>query len=274
MTLRAIEKISIPGVEPSAVEEFRPEFLWVDPVSLRVDESYQRNLSERSVTLIRRIVGAWDWRAFKPPICVRDEDVLHVIDGQHTAIAAATHPAINEIPVMIVPPSDVEARALSFVRHNRDRIQVTQQQLHYALVAAGDEDALTIHQICNRAGARVLKYPPSSGRYKPGDIMAVGSIQSLLKRRYAIGARRIVEICAKAKLAPISAAALRAVEHIVFHPDYTGAVTDDDLVTAIRATSESSEKDAGVFAAAHDVPHWRALAVVWFKASKKTNHGR
>jgi hypothetical protein len=274
MSLRPIAAMEIPGVEPAASEAFAPEFLWVAPETLFVDEDYQRNLSERSVTLIRRIVAQWSWLAFKPPICIRDGDALHVIDGQHTAIAAASHPAIKTIPIMLLPAVERESRALSFVRHNRDRIQVTPHQVHFALVAAGDPDALTLKQICDRARARVLKYPPSYGRYRPGDIMAIGALRTLLGRRYAAGARRVVQICAQAQLAPISRDALRAVEYILFDRDYAGSVEDADLTTAIRAGLETAEREASRFAAEHDMPLWRALAIVWFRAcKKKLRHG-
>ncbi len=63
----------------------------VKPSTLLVDERYQRGLSERSIKLIRKIVSEWDWRAFKPPVVVDVGAGLEVIDGQHTAIGAATH---------------------------------------------------------------------------------------------------------------------------------------------------------------------------------------
>ena len=71
----------------------------------------------------------WDWNQFKPPVCVEDDDLrLHVIDGQHTSIAAATHNAlqnftvpkqnserIGRIPVIVVEASSIEARAKAFI---------------------------------------------------------------------------------------------------------------------------------------------------------------
>lgn len=266
--LRAIQPISIAGVVPADVAPFAPEFRFVAPASLVVDETYQRNLSERSVSLIRRIVAGWDWAAFKPPICVDDDGALHVIDGQHTAIAAAAHPQIETIPVMVIPPSDRVARARAFVAHNANRVQVTPLQIHYAMLAAGDEDALTIAQICERAGARVLKFPPSYGRFKPGDTMAIGALKALLSRRYAAGARRVVQICTEAKMAPISSDALKSVETLLFDPEFCGEIDDPDLVTAIRR-HEDAIREAKLFAATHKVPLWRGLATIWFRSCRK-----
>lgn len=61
---------------------------WVDPATLLVNATYQRDLSERSIQLIRKIIGGWDWTRFKPPVCSLGDRGIEVIDGQHTAIAA------------------------------------------------------------------------------------------------------------------------------------------------------------------------------------------
>lgn len=76
-----------------------PTMLWVKPTELCVDETYQRTLSRKSMSLITKIVQGWDWTHFKPPIVVKDEerDLFFVLDGQHTAIAAASHPGIQQI---------------------------------------------------------------------------------------------------------------------------------------------------------------------------------
>ena len=37
---------------------------------------------------------------------------LHVIDGQHTAISAASHPRVDRIPVMVVEAEDDLTRAV------------------------------------------------------------------------------------------------------------------------------------------------------------------
>lgn len=58
---RPIKAIAIPGIEPGMADTPQPVVRMVNPSDLLVDEQYQRNLSERSVTLIRKIVGAWDW---------------------------------------------------------------------------------------------------------------------------------------------------------------------------------------------------------------------
>lgn len=272
---RSIKPIAMPDVTPGVIAIDEPRFVDVRPETLLVDEGYQRNLSERSISLIRRIVGGWDWRAFKPPVCVQVDGLLHVVDGQHTAIAAATHPAIATIPVMIVEGERREDRAAAFVKHNRDRIAATPTQLHYALVAAGDEDALTIEQVCTRAGARVLRQPPGDHRFKVGDTLAISTLRTLCTRRGALGARQIVQTCAEGMMAPISASALKAVEEILFGTMYRGQVLAADLATTIREMGPRADREAARFAAEHDMPAWKGLVVVLFRTTKKARgHGR
>lgn len=267
--LRKVQPMAMPDVTPAAEPGGLPELGAADPASLLVDETYQRNLSERSVSLIRRIVAEWSWAAFKPPIVVRVDGGLHVIDGQHTAIAAATHPGIAEIPVLIVDAPDASARAAAFVRHNRDRVNITKPQVHYAMLAAGDEDALTIAQACERAGARVLRSPPSHGLYEPGDCMAVTTLYTLLNRRYAAGLRRVLQICAEAELAPISALLLKAVEAVLFDAALSGSFTDEDVTAVLLKDAEGVERAARVFAAKHSVLINQAAGIVLAQRLRK-----
>nr|WP_185985613.1 DUF6551 family protein [Aureimonas mangrovi] len=267
--MRAIEPMSLPDLAPAAVPEWRPEFRWVDPRILLVDDAYQRGLSSRSVSLIRRVVGQWSFAAFKPPVVVDVEGSLHVVDGQHTAIAAASHPEIVTIPVMVIEAAAANARADAFVRHNRDRIAVTPMHLHHAMVLAGDEDAQTIAQVCERAGATILRHPPN-GRYRVGDTMAVGSIRSLVERRHAMGARRVLQLCVEAGLAPIAAGHIKAVERLLFAKEYAGTISEATIKAALGDLSRI-ERDAARFAAEHRVPIWRGLASVIFQGRGRRN---
>lgn len=266
---RKIAAMKVPGVEPAPTVSDTPTFEWIDPALLLVDETYQRNLSERSIKLIRKIVGNWDWSRFKPPVCARNGDDIEVIDGQHTAIAAATHPAIDKIPVMIVGAHDQAARASAFVGHNRDRIALTATQMHAAAVAAGDEDAVTVAQVCGRAGVVMLKNPPGNGAFKPGETLAVASIRSLISRRGAMLAREVLQVLTEARCAPISAAGIKAVEMLLHDQEYAGQVQAADLSSTILELGPAADQEAKVFAAAHSVPLWKALGIVLYRRSRR-----
>lgn len=264
-TVRAIRAMEVPGIVPGGCDAPEPVVERVVPSTLLVDESYQRNLSERSVSLIRRIVSDWDWRRFKPPVVTRTSAGLEVIDGQHTAIAAASHPMIEMIPVMVVDAPERADRARAFIGHNRDRIAVTATQMHFAAVAAGDPDAVTISQVCERAGVAILKVPRGANQFKPRDTMAVAAIGAVINRRGAMRAREILDVLAKAEMAPITVTAVRAAETLLHDPEYSGDITADDLTTTIIAMGSGAEREAKVFAAAHNIPQWRALAITWFR---------
>ena len=196
---------TLAGIELAPFADISPTFEWADPCELLVDETYQRNLSDRSMRLIRRIVAGWDWRRFKPPVTAHTDAGLEVIDGQHTAIAAASHPAIKQIPIMVVDASDLRSRAEAFIGHNRDRLGITATQLHHAAVSAGDEDALTIEQVCQRAGVRLLRVQPGNAVWRPGETIAIQAIKALSTiwgQGYAMtpaskeDARRLIEAAA------------------------------------------------------------------------------
>lgn len=235
MTKRRIAALRLPDVTPAAISGQPPSVRLVSPSELHVDDSYQRGLSERSVRLIRKIVAEWDWSAFKPPICVEIEGRLEVVDGQHTAIAAVTHGNIAEIPIMVTEAAELAGRASAFVRHNRDRIQVTPTQLHSAMVAAGDEDALTIDQVCARADIRILRNPPPNSRFVPGDTVAISTIRSLVNRRHAAGARRVLDCCRATNAAPVSADLIKAVECLLFAAEYQNEIDADRIVLVVAA---------------------------------------
>ena len=265
--IRKIKALPMPDIHPAEVGSARPVFMDMDPANLVVEETYQRNLSERSVSLIRKIVGGWDWRRFKPPAVVLVDGLYHVIDGQHICIAAVTHPMIETIPVMVVEAPEMVDRALAFVGHNRDRITVTGLQLHTAMLAAGDEDAQTIELVCERAGVRLLRFPPA--QYQPGDTMALASIRALVNRHGAQKARQALQVLAEAKLAPIPADFIKAVAEIMFAEAYAGQVKPADLATVIRSISGPAQIEARQLALAKKLPFWRALAIVIFQGRRR-----
>jgi hypothetical protein len=270
--MRQVTALDFGDLTPATITTRPPELRLVPPSSLLVDEKYQRGLSERSVRLIRKIVSEWDWRAFKPPVVVDVAGDLHVIDGQHTAIGAVTHGGIDLLPVLVVEADEQAARASAFVRHNRDRIQVTPTQLHNAMVAAGDDDAVTVDQVCTRAGVTVLRNPPAFGKFRTGDTLAITTIRALINRRHAKGAREVLDICVKAGAAPVSATMIKAVEYLLFAPEYKGDLEPDRIVLVLSANASSIDQDAARFAAERKVPLWRAMASVVYMNRRKTRH--
>ncbi len=271
MQMRRVSALPLPGIECPPPDGDQPTFRWIDPCSLLVDESYQRNLSKRSMGLIRQIVGHWDWRRFKPPIVAETDVGLEVIDGQHTAIAAATHPGIPEIPVIVVRADERATRAGAFIGHNRDRISITSTQMYFAALTAGDEDALTVQQVCERAGVVVLKHPPANAEFRPGETMAVAAIARLIARRGVIKARQVLETLRNADLTPVSAAAIRSTEDLLFNAEFAGQIQPGEITMTLTALGDLVDSEAKVFAATHKVPFWRAYGAVVFRYRRRAS---
>ncbi|MBI1621481.1 DUF6551 family protein [Aquamicrobium zhengzhouense] len=273
MNLRTIEPINISDLDTAAPDTGEPICERVDPRSLFVDPAYQRSVGERGLRQIRRIVEAFDWTKYKPPICAYAEHdgrtVLKVLDGQHTAIAAASHPDIDMIPVMIVEAAEISAQAAAFVGQNTQRVAVTPLQVFFAEVTAGDVDALDVLKTCERAGVTIMRSPPSRSDFKPAETISISAIKALVDKRGIMRARMILEVLAQAKLAPIAADHIKAAEFLMSEPEYCDQFEPEDLTREIQMSGKAAEHEAKVFSVAQKVPVWRALAVQWFRKTRK-----
>lgn len=270
MAHRQIEAIPINGFEPGGTAEGKPIFEWMNPADLLVDDDYQRDLSERSLKLIRRIVSNWDWKRFKAPVAVWTEAGFEAIDGQCTAIAAATHPDIEQIPVMIVEASEKQDRAAAFIGHNRDRIAVTPAQLHVAAVAAGFDDAQAVDRVAKAASVTLLRQQAAAGHYKPGQTMAIGAIDWMIKLRGEQDAAKVLHVLACSSLAPITQVQMKAADLLLNDAEYAGQITPETLLNVIRTMGPKGAAEAAVFRATHPtVPLWKALGITWFQNRRK-----
>jgi hypothetical protein len=274
-TLRPISPIDIDDLTLGRILTGQPICEDVDPRALLVDEAYQRNLSPKSLALIEKIACEWDWRRFKPPVCAFADGGLQIIDGQHTAIGAASRPDIRTIPVMIVEAPNLKDRASAFIGHNRDRLAVSPIQLHHAAVAAGDPMAATIERVCGEAGAVLIRSAYGGYRWKVGDTVAITAVRGLIERQGERFARMILALLVEAQRAPIRADELKAAELLFTHVDYVehleplAEAGGADLAKAIQSLGDTAEKEAKTFAAAHAEPLWKALAVIWFRKTRK-----
>lgn len=271
--VRAITPVSISGLIPGAPSTGMPIFENIRPEQLFVDPSYQRDIGERGLRQIRRIVEGFDWARFKPPICAyadhEGKTVLKVLDGQHTAIAAASNPHIETIPVMIVEAEDTVSQAKAFIGQNTQNLGVTNLQLHQAAVAAGDEDALTLELTCKAANVRLLRAPNSQISDGSRQTIAVKQIEGLIARRGRIMARQVLEIIADAERGLITATHIKAVEFLLTDSEFADHVLGEDITSAIIDLLYTAEEDAKRFAETHRMPHWKALANVWYRKCKK-----
>jgi len=271
--VRPIAPVSIAGLTPNSPSTGMPIFELVKPTDLFVDPAYQRNISENGAQQIRRIIEAFDWTKYKPPICAYSEcdgkTMLKVLDGQHTAIAAASNPHVDLIPVMIVEAEDTISQAKAFIGQNTDRLGVTNLQMHQAALAAADEDAQTLELVCQRANVKVLKTTNAYTGDGCRQTIAIKQIQGLISRRGAQRSREILEVLANAERGPLTAPQIKAVELLLTDPEYCDKITEADLTDSIVELLTTAEEEAKLLAVTHKIQFWRALAITWFRKCKK-----
>lgn len=266
--VRPIASITVAQKRDALLSE-PPELRLVSPTSLRVEPAYQRDLSGKSIKLIRKIVIGFDWIKFKPPICAETPDGLFVIDGQHTAIAAASHPEIKTIPVMVVKAVRIERRAEAFVAHNRDRLTMTPAQVFYGDVAAGRQDAIAVLKAVTAAGGAIPRLPVQRNYAKPGQVTAVGELRKLCGAGGAALVERIVRIAVIAKASPISLTIICALRSILTEKKYAGlADTPDRQIAAALASVKNIEAAAQHYAAESGQSRMRAAGALIANALK------
>ena len=239
-----------------------PTLVWVDPRQLLVGESSQRDASERSIALIRELVRDWDWSRYRPPIVAATEAGLAVMDGHDTAIAGASHPHIEKIPVVVTSLSGGEPGG-------GERNPVTSTRHYFAALAAEDPDAKAIEEVCERANVVVLRHPPANAVLKAGETMAVASVARLIATRGADGAMRVLEIIRAADAAPVSAVAMRAVELLLFDHEFNERIEPQEITMTLAALGERVTREAKQFSAANQMPLWRGFAEILFRRRRK-----
>lgn len=230
-----------------------PECRMVEPSTLIVEVGYQRDLSGKSLRLIKSIVGKWDWAKFKPPVCAETPDGLFVIDGQHTAIAAASHPKIEQIPVMVVHRPEIEDRAAAFVSQNMDRVAMSPLQIFHAQLVAGDKDALGILRCVVKAGASVPRSPPKKGEAKPGEIVSMSALRHIWAGGDPAHLERVLHIAVLSGKTPIASTLARGVDVALKHETVFGDtplndLADEEIAAAIAKIDDIEKRAEGIAA--------------------------
>lgn len=166
------------------------EFQWIEISRLRVDPDYQRHILDSGRANIRRMIEEFSWLKFGTlVVSSRPGGVYAVIDGQHRATAAKLHGGIEAVPCLIHKAS-VQEEAWAFFATNGNVTRVHALQSFRARVAAGDKAARNLVDICNSCGVVLAGYPKAD--LEPGETMALGTIQSIVKR---LGADVLVASC-------------------------------------------------------------------------------
>lgn len=161
-----------------------PTLQFCRPAELRIDPSYQRDVSNgSSQALIRKIAQHWNWDLCQPLVVARRTDFvdrLFVIDGQHRLEAARLRGDVDQLPCVIVNYANAEDEAASFVHLNQQRRPLTALELFRAAVASNDTQAAGIVQAMTESG---LSLAPHGNfiSWKPGMVANIGGIERAWK---------------------------------------------------------------------------------------------
>lgn len=160
----------------------KPRLHWIGIASLRVDHRYQRKIAGRaSEKNVVQIAVEFSWKKFAPVVVAEiEEGIFAIIDGQHRTTAAALR-GIRDVPCLIHDASLAE-QATAFAAINGTVTAITTMQLHAARVAAGDPDAVALHDACEDAGVEIMRYPLAAAQMKPGQTMAASKLAQQLAR--------------------------------------------------------------------------------------------
>jgi len=152
---------------------------------LRVDGTYQRNLTQGGVKNIRKIVREFDWAKFLPVIVVcTNKGFYSIIDGQHRTTAAATL-GIEKVPCYILDCSVSEA-AGAFAAINGNVVPMSPVDLWFARLAAADPEAIELQRSLDAADVCITRKKEGT---KVGETR---SINVLRRAHKAYGAETLI----------------------------------------------------------------------------------
>lgn len=213
----------MPTPAPLADRGEKPEMIWVCVDELHINDAYQREIStRRGEAIIRDIVANFRWALFQPlNISTRDEGGYWVIDGQHR-LAGAREAGEKLVPAILQRGLTMAAQARTFAGINGKRVTMHALALHHAMVAAGDPVSVAIHDVCERAGVSIPRYPKQADRMLPNETMCVSTLKEKLK---TYGADNLV-------------AALQSIRRAA--PDTPGMMTRESINARLERIKRSS----------------------------------
>lgn len=185
MTYRLISVDGMAPAERSPLDRGpKPTFDWIPLANLRVNETYQRPINQQGVTSIRRIAANFQWLKFGAlrvaPIQATTPQLYAVIDGQHRATALALL-KVSHAPCLISEATEAE-QAAAFAAINTNVIRVHGLTAYRAALVSGDPAAKTLESVCASAGVKVCPYPLPVSKIKPGETLAIATLQQAIRR--------------------------------------------------------------------------------------------
>jgi hypothetical protein len=185
------ERAGLFALQPNAIHNkardlgLEPVLEWLKLKALRVDRTYQREITARARKNIDRIVAEFRWGKFAPLVVApvhplqsgARKGLYCIIDGQHRA-TAAMEIGLDRVPCQVVFLNP-EQQAEAFAAINGDVTRTNIFQVYKAALAARTAWAVGIFECAVKANVRILIYPVERKEMKPGDTLAISHLREM-----------------------------------------------------------------------------------------------
>jgi hypothetical protein len=158
-----------------------PQLQWIEVDLLVVDPAYQIDIGRRGATNVRDVAEEFEWSKFAPVIVAPVEGGrFAIVDGQHRSTVAILR-GLRTVPCQTVQ-ADRTKQAEAFAAVNGNVTKTTAQQLYHARLAADDEIADRLAQVCAAAGVEITRRAFKQSDAKVGQTQAVSALMRCLGR--------------------------------------------------------------------------------------------
>lgn len=165
-------------------ERLRPNFSWIKPEDLYVDETYQRPLS---IERVWEIVTRFTWSLYNP-LWIADrkrKGTLFVVDGRHRLTSASIlgPKLLPTVPCEIHVTESVEEEARIFVELQERRRKITSAQRFAAKLVYGDPIAIDLQKLMSKHGFKVPtdNFAGAGTVAAPNEITAVATLEAIYR---------------------------------------------------------------------------------------------
>lgn len=139
----------------------QPRLAWVAVDTIRIDDNYQRGLKPKHVA---KMLRDFNWAHFGAVMLAEHEDGTYTVyDGQHRVEVCRQHPAITNVPAMIVRFEQSFGEAAAFLGVNVNRAAISTVERYHAGIEAGDEQMMAICAVLEEADCEVV----AAGTHSP-----------------------------------------------------------------------------------------------------------
>lgn len=164
--------------KPIIVMNEKPEPMDVASWMLNIDTTYQA-LAPRNPRLIKEIGRSFDMALFgRLSVARRANGALFVFDGRHR-LDGARAANVTPLPCDVYDVPDRKREIELFLVRNTRIRKVPQGMLFMAEVCRGDEDAVALNRLVQRAGMAIVDANTAKQEFAVPKIACIGALKSL-----------------------------------------------------------------------------------------------